>query len=138
MADIYFQRTKVVSGEYWKLVGVKNVLPAERSGLSLALQEYQVMSGDIGEPEMAARNMETLRNDLQAEGHRIHMQESKAEAAKIVNRLLESEEPRKPIDYGERLRKLRIRQGRNPETGDLLPEDHPQNVATAREQFKRP
>ena len=138
MADIYFQKTKVVSGEYWKLVGVKNVLPAERSGLSLALQEYQVMSGDIGEPEMAARNMETLRNDLQAEGHRIHMQESKAEAAKIVNRLLESMEPRKPIDYGERLRKLRIRQGRDPETGDLLPEDHPQNVATAREQFKRP
>lgn len=45
------------------------------------------------------------------------------EATKIVNRLLESEEPRKPIDYEKRLRNLRIRQGRDPETGDLLPED---------------
>lgn len=45
------------------------------------------------------------------------------EATKIVNRLLESEEPRKPIDYEKRLRNLRIRQGRDPETGEVLPEE---------------
>lgn len=90
MADIYFKRTKTLAGEYWNLLGVKNVAPQERSGLTLVLQEYQVMAGDIGEPEQAALGMAKLRDELKADGHILHMQESVAES--VVESLLNDEE----------------------------------------------
>lgn len=48
MAIIYFKNTRIIDGTYWKVYRVKGVAPSERSCLSLIIQEYNVIAGDIG------------------------------------------------------------------------------------------
>ena len=58
---------------YWRLVGVRNVKPEERSGLSLMLREYQVVSGDIAASiDQVTNTLAQFRKDLEADGHTLH------------------------------------------------------------------
>jgi hypothetical protein len=79
MADIYLKRTKIIDGEYWQLVGIRNVRPEERSGLSILAQEYQIVSGDIGTSrETVDKKLSGLRGEMEADGHRLHYLEAEA------------------------------------------------------------
>lgn len=73
MADIYFRREVTLDGPRWQLHHVRNVKPAERAALRLLLTEYFVISGDIGDPDMALGKMSELRDEM-AVRHRLHFE----------------------------------------------------------------
>lgn len=82
MADIYFKKTAWTGGDYWKLVGVRNVAPAERAGLSLVCQEYLVVSGDIAASDLQQRDtLERFRQEMKKDGHTLHFDPPLQEAA---------------------------------------------------------
>lgn len=74
MADVYFKKDCVGFGnEYYRVYGIKNVKPEERSSLSLELAEYIAISGDIGTGDKQRSGALTkIRSDLQKAGHRLH------------------------------------------------------------------
>ena len=73
MADVYFRKVKTLAGTYWQLYRVDNVKPKERSGLSLTVQEYQAVCGDIGSPDkVVAAMLQNLRDEMQRDGHALH------------------------------------------------------------------
>lgn len=73
MADVYFKQIKVIDGEYWKLIGLKNIKSSERSNLGLLCKEYQIISGDIGQSNaMTSQKLKDLRSDLANNGHTLH------------------------------------------------------------------
>jgi len=73
MADVYFKLTKIIDGEYWKVVDVKNVKPEEHGYLALMVQEYKVFSGDIGTSgKRVNEKLANVRAEMKQAGHVLH------------------------------------------------------------------
>jgi len=91
MADIYFKDTVWVGGSYWQLAGVKNVEPEKRGALSLEVQEYLVISGDISKD--TAKDLARLRQEMEQAGHQLHyIQTENMKPKEVVDRLLETDD----------------------------------------------
>lgn len=95
MADIYFKLTTTLSGQYWRLVGVQNIKPSERSLLSLTCQEYLAVSGDIGSDEgLVSKALAELRKEMEQSGSALHYDPPVTEglALDVVHALLEDDD----------------------------------------------
>jgi hypothetical protein len=80
MATIHFVRTEILSGEYWHLRKVDN-WPEQRGLLELILQEYLVVSGEIGASMVTVNEaLKKLRDELEEDGHTIVYHETDLES----------------------------------------------------------
>lgn len=89
MADVYFKRAQtslyqkgsdLSSGQYWRIVGLKNVTPEKRSRLSLLVQEYWAIAGDLDQSGQTERQMAGLRQDMEKLGCTLHYDHVPAES----------------------------------------------------------
>jgi len=96
MADIYFKNVVWAGGSYWQLAGVKNIEPEKRGTLSLEVQEYQVISGDISKDTV--KDLARLRQEMEQAGHKLHYQAENMKPKEVVDTLLETDDDQRVVD----------------------------------------
>jgi len=71
MATIQFEEKTILGGEYWSLVGL-DFAEDELAQLSLWVQEYKIISGDIGTPlPIINEKLAELRQEAEGQGHHL-------------------------------------------------------------------
>jgi hypothetical protein len=73
MATIHFKLARAIPEDYWSPRKVTRAHKDENlSGLTLLIQEYQIVCGDIGSDTRTRReNLENLRKEMEQDGHTI-------------------------------------------------------------------